>query len=215
MSDKELQHNNISGGSIGGIFNGGNHGTVILNSQPPEEPSQTYTAKVGAKLPTQNVLAIVTSLIGVATFVTGWQSLQTPIRTIRGLINGKLNVIQPHSGTYIWMVAFALSVTILAVLIAGLRLVRSQTFRASRLSLLPAVAGMTDDRGRKRLALVRFAGNCMRCGGKLRFYDKPTQWHYEIVAGRRRKIIDDSVAAAECKNDRRHWYELEVTDPVF
>ena len=208
------QNNHVSGGNVGGIFNGGNNGTIVVNPGPPEDPIQLFKARVVMNLPTQGVFATTAALITVVTFFTGWRSLAPIIEMFNGLRHGRLLPEPPSNSHTFWLFGFIACVLGLVAALCSLRHVRAQTFQPPRLSIFPTVAGITDYRSRQRLALVRFSGECLRCGGKLRFYDKPTAWHDEVVNGRRKRIVDQREPAAECKNNPRHWYRLEVTDSI-
>lgn len=209
------QHNEVSGGSVGGIFNGGNHGSIVVNPGPPEEPTQPYGARVVQKLPKQSALNAAAGLIGIFTFVTGWKSLAPLVAMIRDLRGGGVLTEPPSGNSHMfWLIGFVGCGFLLGMILAGLHRVRTQTFQPPRMGVLPVLAGITDERGTKRLALVRFSGECMICGGRLRFYDKPTDWHFEVVEGRRKRIIDHREPAAECRKNPKHWYALEITERI-
>ncbi|WP_159621109.1 hypothetical protein [Ruania rhizosphaerae] len=216
MSEKQqTQHNQVTGGSVGGIFNGGNNGTIVVNPGAPENPVQPYSARVVMNLPTQGALATTAAVITIVTFSTGWRSLTPLIQVVNGLREGR-DLLPPAPGdsqTY-WLLALFVCIVALVAVFAGLRHVRNQTFQPPRLSTLPALAGVTDKRSRKRLALVRFSGNCIICNGQLRFYDKPVEWHDEVINGRRKRIIDRREPAAECKKNPKHWYPMDITDLI-
>jgi hypothetical protein len=214
-TDTNNQHNEVSGGSVGGIFNGGNHGTIVVNPGPPEEPTQPYSARVVQNLPKQSILAMVTSLITVFTFVTGWKSLSPLVEMVRGFRGGGVLPQAPSGNSHtLWLIGFVVCGLLLGMMLAGLYRVRTQTFQPPRISVFPVLAGITDERGTNRLALVRFSGECVICGGRLRFYDKPTEWHFEVVEGRRKRIVDNREPAAECKKNPKHWYPLEITERI-
>lgn len=213
MSSDSNHHKNIvSGGVVGGFFNGGNHGTVIVTSQAPDHPSQFYNARIITKLPRQGTLALLTSLITVFAFVTGWNSFAPVVEAVRSIRGGLLPEDPVGALPIPWLLGFGISIVLLAMLGAGLHRVRAQTFQPPHLSLFPALAGITDAHGIKRLALIRLKGMCRICGGSLRFYNKPIEWHFEDVNGRRKRIVDRREPAAECKKNPKHWYTLEITD---
>ena len=212
---KTKQKIKIDGGNSGPIF-GNVEGIVILDAKEdtPDGPAaQTYDSHTVARLPRQGTLTTITGLIGIVTFVTGWNSLAPAVRSLSNLASGTVTMSSMTTGQIAWMYGLLIAVTALSVAIAACRRVRSQTFTPSHLSFLPAVAGITDNRGHRRLALVRLSGRCVECGGKLRFYNKVTAEHYEIVEGRRKRVVDEREPVAECsRNPKRHVSPLEITD---
>lgn len=213
-TNPQVQDNVVSGGVVGGFFNGGNHGTVIVTTQGLDAPIQPYSARIIRTLPRQSTLAVLTSLATLFTFVTGWKSLAPVFETIRSVRDGLFPSAPSSGAPTLWLVAFAASFLGLAALVSGMHLVRTQTFQPPRLSLFPVLAGITDSLGTKRLALLRLRGRCQNCGGELRFYLKPVEWHFETVDGRRKRVVDLREPAAECRKNPRHWYTLEITDRV-
>ncbi|WP_460468912.1 hypothetical protein [Calidifontibacter terrae] len=106
----------------------------------------------------------------------------------------------------------------LALVLVLRRRVRTRTMGFSGSSLLPALAGVTDHRGRGRLALLRLQGRCQHvsgriCGGKLRFYNQAVNWvdHFDVSGATKRKVTRRE-AAAECRRNPDHWYKIDVTD---
>lgn len=61
----------------------------------------------------------------------------------------------------------------------------------------------------KRLLIEKIhIDNCPQCGGKMKYYNKPTEW---IGDGINKRIITKK-PALECKRNPKHWYEVDPAE---
>lgn len=218
-----MRDSDISG--VGAVVGRDNHGPINVYAVGAAEEDQPYEIKKLRLLPlTERVLNLLAAIVGLGTFVAGWQVLKVPVAQIkRLLVYGRVPIEDPKlfsQSVVPVIILMALGLT-LALLLAARRLVRRRLPAFPSTSLLPATAGVTDKQGRGRLAFIRFGGRCQHkvgqkvCGGKLRFYNKPTEWtdHY-TADGRKRRETTERRPAAECIRNSRHWYEIDIADSI-
>lgn len=203
------------------VVGDGNH--VVLGS--PEPDPQPFFVKKRRLLPvTERGINLVAALMTIATTFGLWRAAvqiwenspfsgaQAPERAA--------DTPLPGVTTQMTLVYVFLGLAVCWVIVMSLRRrIRSRTMGFSRSSLVPILAGVTDDSGRGRLALLRLGGRCEkqlgrgRCGGRLRFYNKPTEWiDYTISDGAVKRKITERTPAAECARNHKHWYPIDEAD---
>ncbi|ORB59655.1 hypothetical protein BST43_06565 [Mycobacteroides saopaulense] len=192
-----------TGIQIGGDVNGLVAGGDIHYNSVPQEPVAEYKAAWSWKSPvTMATLTWLSTVLGVLGVIAGWQGL----KPFFSLLSGSLIAEGPPS---VWPIAVfaALLCGVLAAL--GLRrVVKHRTQWFPPVSWLPVVTGWGG-----HLGLARLEGTCPRCGGKLRFYDKPTGWRNNPETGRRE--VAERTMAAECTRNSAHWWSVDKTDDLL
>lgn len=222
MSDMTV---NNPGGVHGGFFGGNNNGSITVNGSSEPDPQPFFVRKRRLLPVTERGINLVAAVLTIATAFGLWRAAMQLWK------NSPFSdaATRPASGDGVPLVgldtqmvpvyvALGLAVCWATVMIVR-RLIRSRTMGFSRFSFLPIVAGVTDTHGRGRLALLRLAGRCEkqlgrgRCGGKLRFHNKPTRWiDYTMSDGSTKREITERTPAAVCTRNRKHWYSVDEAD---
>ncbi|MFC0819619.1 hypothetical protein [Moraxella marmotae] len=71
-----------------------------------------------------------------------------------------------------------------------------------------AVSGM-----RHRLTLEKMSiSPCPQCGGKMRYYNKPTEWINMPTNGGIKRKVTKFTPALECRRNSNHWYEIDPAE---
>ncbi|MBS4796309.1 MAG: hypothetical protein KH004_03265 [Actinomyces sp. oral taxon 181] len=78
----------------------------------------------------------------------------------------------------------------------------------------PLIFGWAVNGSGRRITIEKIlAGKCPWCGGKMRYYNKPTEWIDHIEpSGRRRREVTERVPALECKRNPEHWVEVDPAE---
>ena len=66
----------------------------------------------------------------------------------------------------------------------------------------------------KRLTIEKIhIDRCPKCGGKMKYYNKPIEWLDTIYSnGRVKRKITKTVPALECKRNSEHWYKVDPAE---
>ena len=107
----------------------------------------------------------------------------------------------------VWLVVFFILIVVLVVALY-LRRVTSGQLRK------PLIFGWAVSGSGRRITIEKIlAGKCPWCGGKMRYYNKPTKWIDHIEpSGRRRREVTERVPALECKRNPKHWVEVDPAE---
>lgn len=197
------QNVSTGGGDVhGGLYQAGRD--VVVNPVPSTPPSATYEAVPKWRSPfTQSVLSWLGLFVGLASVFPLWKLLE-PIFSLfaKGLVP-----TEPSSGQAWWFGAFGLLLMILAVALWLRRLTKYQLRQPLFLGWAMSGAG-------RRITLERIhAGSCPYCGGRMRYYSRPTRRTEHIDAdGNRRREVTERVPALECKRNAKHWFEVDPAE---
>ncbi|PZS25813.1 MAG: hypothetical protein DLM58_21675 [Pseudonocardiales bacterium] len=178
---------------------------IVITPQPgPTSPVTNYQTKWALTTPlTQGRLALLSIILGVLALIEGYQGFAPVVRTAARHGLGKAAPTPDITPLYVCMGALV-GVAICVVLY---RTVKHALRGLSRSPLLPAVLGVN-----RHLVIARFAGACA-CGGKLRFYSKPTG-RIDIIRadGSTQRRVTERRLAAECKRNPDHWAEIDPAE---
>ena len=114
--------------------------------------------------------------------------------------SGNLKPVHP-----VWVFVFLGLVVVIALAMCLRRVAKNETQHFPSLSWLPALTGWG-----RRIGLARMTGTCPVDGGRLRFYDKPVRWAYDLNTGKRK--VTQRRMAAECVKNDEHWWPVDKTD---
>lgn len=191
---------NAGGGNIsGGVYQAGHD--VIFNPRPSDPVSASYEAVPKWRSPfTQGVLSWIGLIIGLVGLLPLWKLVQL----VHGLFSGG---VPSGSGSIIWSVVLAFLAIIFVVVIYLHRISKDQLRR-------PLILGWAVSGSGRRITLERIsAGRCPKCGGKMRYLNKPTKWidHSRADGGTRREVTE-RVPALECRRNPKHWFEVDPAE---
>ncbi|KGN33985.1 hypothetical protein N802_08910 [Knoellia sinensis KCTC 19936] len=193
-------------GFIGGIFNGP---TTIGG---PAEEAQTYTVRKARLLPaTDQLLSVVASLMSIGSLLVGAEGVR---RLWRARPDGLGDAV---SATVVLQAFGALALLALLLMLSTVlwslrRLAKHRLMHFSKVPFLPVLAGVTNRRGHGQLALLRLKGTCVRCGGRLKFFNMATAWH---TGENGRRVVDERESAAQCVRNPRHWFQVDIADKLL
>lgn len=178
--------------------------TLVLTTTGPTGPTQRYESKWSLTTPlTQGRLALFSVVLGVLALIEGYQGF-SPIFSSHAATAGRA----PNLAHFY---AFMGAVIVLVPASLLWRIVRGSLRALGRFSFLPAVVGVNG-----RLTIVKFSGCCQACGGKLRFYAKPTRWiDHRNANGHTHREVTERRLAAECSRNPNHWYEIDPAETRF
>ncbi|QYG10462.1 hypothetical protein [Microbacterium sp. PAMC22086] len=80
----------------------------------------------------------------------------------------------------------------------------------------PLMFGLAISGHGRRITFERIrAEKCPKCGGSVRYYDKPTQWiNHREANGRRWREVTERVPALECRRNQKHWFEVDPAETL-
>lgn len=191
------------GGDVhGGLYQAGRD--VVVNSGPSEPASASYEAVPRWRSPfTLAVLSWIGLLVGLIGLLPLWKLVQ-PILEVLG---PKENGGQDGSASIGWVAAFCILALILVLVLDLRRIARSQLRQ-------PLIFGwaLSGQGGRITLEKVH-AGRCPKCGGTMRYFNKPTEWINHLEAsGRKWREVTERVPALECRRNPKHWFEVDAAE---
>lgn len=189
--------------SMFGIVNGD-----VSVSGPPEAPRQEYQVTRRRLLPlTESMLSIASSLLGIGSVVGLWQALTRVWATLPFRPGGAAATSDPGLPPGL-LVAVLCSLGVV-VLMSGRRLAKHRLMAFTTIPLLPVLAGVSNRRGKGQLALLRLGGQCVTCGGRLRFYNRAETWDFDAQGKRH---VTSRLPVAECRRNPRHVWSVDIAD---
>lgn len=198
MRDKN--NNNVSGNVFNGTTNiiAGNSNNIGINE---EEKTAKYTAEPVWRSPITMALltwlGIIISLIEVFPIYKIFNSIITLL---------KEKNIQNNISYIKYSMIFIILIFILIVILW----LRSITKRETRHPLFfnYAISGF----GRKISIEKIHINNCPKCGGKMKYYNKPVEWNEYYYNGKIKREITKRVPVLECKRNSEHCYEVDPAE---
>ncbi|WP_150262710.1 hypothetical protein [Parvimonas micra] len=198
MRDKN--NNNVSGNVFNGTTNiiAGNSNNIGINE---EEKTAKYTAEPVWRSPIIMALltwlGIIISLIEVFPIYKIFNSIITLL---------KEKNIQNNISYIKYSMIFIILIFILIVILW----LRSITKRETRHPLFfnYAISGF----GRKISIEKIHINNCSKCGGKMKYYNKPVEWNEYYYNGKIKREITKRVPVLECKRNSEHCYEVDPAE---
>jgi len=191
------------GGDLrGNIYQAGRD--VVVNPSADIVPTATYEAVPKWRSPiTQALLSWVGLLVGLMSLFPLWKVFQPAI----DLLHSGPGRASDGGAFVIWSIVFLILILILG-LVLSLRHVTSGQLRK------PLIFGWAVNGSGRRITLEKIcAGKCPRCGGKMRYYNKPLRWIDHIEAsGRQWREVTERVPALECKRNPKHWTEVDPAE---
>ncbi len=191
------------GGDIhGNIYQAGRD--VVVNHSADITPIATYEAVPKWRSPiTQAFLTWVGALAGLMSLLPLWKIIQP----VADLFQAGPRKATDSDASIVWLVVFFILIVVLVVALY-LRRVTSGQLRK------PLIFGWAVSGLGRRITIEKIlAGKCPWCGGKMRYYNKPTKWIDHIEpSGRRRREVTERVPALECKRNPKHWVEVDPAE---
>ncbi|MEB3059063.1 hypothetical protein [Parvimonas sp. D9] len=198
MRDKN--NNNISGNVFNGTTNiiAGNSNNIGINE---EEKTAKYTAEPVWRSPITMALltwlGIIISLIEVFPIYKIFNSIITILK-------------EKNTQNNISYIKYSMIFIILIFILIVILWLRSITKRETRHPLFfnYAINGF----GRKISIEKIHINNCPKCGGKMKYYNKPVEWNEYCYNGKIKREITKRVPVLECKRNSEHCYEVDPAE---
>lgn len=195
---------NTGGGDIhGGVFQAG--GDIIVGPATPEPPIATYEPVPLWRSPlTLAWLSWIGLLLGIAGVIPFWKLVEPIVKLVSGS-----SADQPGLSQVIWGAVLVVVIFLLILTLSLRRTAKTETRR-------PLMFGLAISGHGRRITFERIrAEKCPKCGGSVRYYDKPTQWiNHREANGRRWREVTERVPALECRRNQKHWFEVDPAETL-
>ena len=194
---------NTGGGDVhGGIFLAG--GNMVVNPPLDTPPVATYEAVPMWRSP---LTLAVLSWIGLVLALLGIFPIWKLVDAVLDLIVRGHTLSAQGATQHWWGVAFGLLVVVFAVVIE-LRRVAKYELRK------PLFLGWALSGAKRRITFEKIrVGDCPKCGGKMRYYNKAKAWvPYVDANGNVRRKVVERVPALECRRNPQHCCEVDPTE---
>lgn len=192
--------------NVGNTFNGPTQmfGPVVINSPHEdlvEEPA-TYKPETLWRSPfTLAVLSWISVIIGVFGIF--------PIGNIIGSALALFNDAFQRKTTeelQLWTWLFFIALMLLVIFITLRRIAKKQVRYPLFCNL--AISGCG-----KRIVIERIhISKCPRCGGEMRYYNKPVEWLDHCIDGKVKREVTKRVPVLECKRNSEHYYRVDTAE---
>ncbi len=192
--------------NVGNTFNGATQmiGSVVINSPHEdlvEEPA-TYQPEPLWRSPfTLAVLSWVSVIIGVLGII--------PIGNIIGSALSLFNDSFQRKTTeeiQLWTGLFFIAMMLLFIFITLRRIAKKQV-------RYPLFCNLAISGSGKRIVVEKIHINkCPRCGGEMRYYNKPQEWRDYYVDGKMKHEVTKRVPVLECKRNSEHYYRVDTAE---
>ncbi|MBE5833986.1 MAG: hypothetical protein E7309_05060 [Butyrivibrio sp.] len=179
--------------AVGNIYNG---------TRLEEEKNANYTPEPLWRSPfTLAVLTWISVFIG----IIGVIPIGKIIKNALNVLNGNFQV-DANLDVQRYLLFFA-GVVILFVLVISLRRIAKKEIR------IPLILNLAINGYGKRITIEKIqAGKCPKCGGEMKYYNKPVEWRDIIYSdGRIKREITKRIPVLECKRNKEHFY---LVDPA-
>lgn len=194
------------GGDVhGGVYQAGRD--MVVNPAPNVPPPATYDAVPMWRSPvTQGFLSWAGLLLGLAGFFPLWKAVQL----VRDLLSGGVAARAQKSGQYWWN--WYLTLGLLAFCLVMFSLVMALRRLTKHQLRVPLVWGLALSGAERRITLEKIRANCPECGGKMRYYNKATEWREIEENGSKRREVTERVPVLECKRNPKHCFQVDPAE---
>ncbi|MFH5879565.1 hypothetical protein [Arthrobacter sp. NA-172] len=225
--DKNMQIQ--AGGDVNGPFvgpdarfegvhvGGHNSGSITITAvKEPGQPEQEISIKRMRRLPAPaSVIGVVSGVITIGGAITGYFSVKDFISAWQaGSLNSLAGVT---SAAHWWLIGSVFIVFVGVCGFAFFSFLRKHVLWLPRWAVCRARAGIRLENGQTYAYSLRLAAQCVECGSKMNFFNKPMEWvdHYE---GHKRtgRTVTERLPVAQCgRNPKRHWVEIDIARNDF
>lgn len=177
-------------------------GDIINEGSVPHQEIAKYTPEPIWRSPfTLAILSWISVIIGILGLIPVSKILQNALSVLKGNLQAVSDFpVQAYSIIFVIL-------SFLFILFFSLRRIAKKQIRVP-LILNYAISGYE-----RRLTLEKIhIAECPKCGGKMKYYNKPVEWidkHYSD--GRTKREVTKRIPVLECKRNHEHCY---VVDPA-
>lgn len=201
---------NMAGDLRGGVYQAGRdvviNRNVFGNSKPGDLDSISCEYEAVPKWRSPFTLALLSwagVIVGLSSLFPLWKFFQPLIN----LFNSGFSNFSSDGSQSLWFILFTVLFLALLVVVHCFRIAKHQLRK-------PLIFGWAISGAGRRITFEKIrAGRCPRCGGKMRYYNKPLRWIDHIEAsGRQWREVTERVPALECKRNPKHWTEVDPAE---
>lgn len=178
-------------------------GDIINKTSASRQDEAKYTPEPKWRSPfTLAALSWISVIIGILGLFPVGKILANALSLLKGNVETALDFpVQTYSVIFI---IFAL----LFILFFSLRRIAKKQIRVP-LILNYAISGYG-----RRITLEKIhIDECPRCGGKMKYYNKPIEWVDKYYSdGKTKREVTKRIPALECKRNSEHWYEVDPAE---
>lgn len=178
-------------------------GDIINNISAPKEAKAKYTPEPKWRSPfTLAMLSWISVIIGILELIPAYKIFENIWKIFKG---NKYIVIDRSMQLY---VIIFIILSLLLLLLFSLKRIANKQIRVP-LILNYAISGYG-----RRITLEKIhIAKCPKCGGKMKYYNKPVEWneiHDEY--GRTKREVTKRIPVLECKRNSEHCYSVDPAD---
>ncbi len=172
-------------------------GDIYNNTPTPSSPEAEFTAEPIWRSP------ITTAVLNWIGFFVGIANLFPLYKIGKSLIDFLSEGWRALMGLEDQIITFLVLLVIFVTILSLRKITKNQTRH-------PLFHNYAINGYGKRLSLEKIhAGRCPKCGGKMRYYNKPVEWKEILKNGQIKKVVTKKVPALECERNENHWYEVD------
>jgi hypothetical protein len=192
--------------NVGNTFNGPTQmfGSVVINLPHEDltEETATYTPEPLWRSPlTLAVLTWISAIIGVLGII--------PIGNVIGSILALFydsSQVQTTEELQLWAWLLLIVMTLLVTSITLRRIAKKQV-------RYPLFCNFAINGYGKRIVIEKIhISKCPRCGGEMKYYNKPVGWNNNYIDGKVKREVTERIPVLECKRNREHCYKVDTAE---
>lgn len=178
-------------------------GDIINETSASKQDEAKYAPEPKWRSPfTLAALSWISVIIGILGLFPVGKILTNALSLLKGNVQTVLDFpVQTYSVIF---VIFAL----LFILFFSLRRIAKKQIRVP-LILNYAISGYG-----RRITLEKIhIDECPRCGGKMKYYNKPVEWVDKYYSdGKTKREVTKRIPVLECKRNSEHWYKIDPAE---
>ncbi len=190
-STKKTGAKEIDVGSASNLSKNPSRAPVVAANAPPSYAKWTITT------PLSSVVFAVGSLFSVLASVCSF---------VASVLDFAKQLHEPGIWKMVMMIAFAV---LLAICDECYKITKQQTFKFPSLPFLPVMTGWGG-----KLGFAAFSGKC-KCGGRLRFYDRPNEPIEDDADGKAADLAERHMMAQCVREPKKHVWSLGHVEQVL
>ena len=201
-----IQDNTNKNINIGNTFNGPTQmiGSVVINSPHEglvEEPA-TYKPEPLWRSPfTLAVLSWISVIIGVLGIVPIGNVIGSALALFDDTFQRKTT---EELQLWIWLFLIAMILLVIFITLSGI---------AKKQVRYPLFCNLAISGYGKRIVIEKIhISKCPRCGGEMRYYNKPIEWSERYIDGKVKREVTKRVPVLECKRNTEHYYRVDTAE---
>lgn len=176
---------------------------IINEPATPKQAEAKYTSEPKWRSPfTLALLSWISVIIGILGLIPAGKIVAVALNLLKGNVQVMLNFpIRTCLNIFIIL-------GLLFTLFLGLRRIAKKQIRVP-LILNYAISGCG-----KRITLEKIhISKCPRCGGKMKYYNKPVEWVDKYYSdGKTKREVTKRIPVLECKRNSEHYYAVDPAE---